>query len=112
MSSLSVKERISDISKRCGMSEDIIRRVLDAERQSIVESLKRGERATLIGRCILEPDIRSCIRDRTLGRKIVVKAKPTISLLSELEGVDKFLIADEEDDKDIGIVTHQLSSLT
>lgn len=55
MGGMTVQERIDDICKKSGMSEDIVRRVLNAEKASVIESLKRGERATIIGRCILRP---------------------------------------------------------
>ena len=48
---MTVKERIQDIMDICGLSEDIVRRVLAAERESIKKSLRRGEKVTLIGRC-------------------------------------------------------------
>ena len=58
MESLTVQQRLKDICSRCGLSEEIVKRVLSAERDSIVESLKHGERATLIGRCVLRPEKR------------------------------------------------------
>lgn len=61
MDGMTVQQRLDDICKRSGMSEDIVRRVLQAERAQVLEQLKRGERATLIGRCVLRPDIRSKI---------------------------------------------------
>ena len=49
-SGMTAQERIEDISKISGFSVEICRRVLNAETESIIKSLKRGERATLSGR--------------------------------------------------------------
>ena len=38
---MTVKDRVADISKRTGLSEDIVRRVLNEECNSITESLRR-----------------------------------------------------------------------
>ena len=50
MVGMTTQDRLNDICEISGLSEDIVRRVFDAERQSIVKSLRKGERATLIGR--------------------------------------------------------------
>lgn len=47
--SMSVMERIADISERSGMSDTVVRRVLKASRESLIESLKKGEKSTLPG---------------------------------------------------------------
>jgi len=55
---MTTQERYDDISKISGLSENIVRRVLNAEKTSIEKSLRRGERATIIGRCTVRPEIR------------------------------------------------------
>ncbi|MBO5388684.1 MAG: hypothetical protein J6A59_11190 [Lachnospiraceae bacterium] len=57
MEGMTTQERYNDICKICGLSEDIVRRVLNAERQSVANSLKRGERATLVGRVTIRPEL-------------------------------------------------------
>ena len=52
---MTVTERIIDIQKRTGLSENIIRFLLKAETDSVINSLKKGEKATLIGRCTFTP---------------------------------------------------------
>lgn len=47
--SMSVMERISDIAERSGMSDVVVRRVLKASRESLIETLKKGEKSTLPG---------------------------------------------------------------
>ena len=56
---MTVNERLNDISEISGFSVDIVRKVQQAELESILKSLKQGERATLIGRCTIEPSIGS-----------------------------------------------------
>ena len=53
---MTVSERIEDIKARTGLSEQIIRTVLNAETDSVLE---RGERAVLMGRCAFTPRITS-----------------------------------------------------
>ena len=58
MTRMSTAERLEDISKRSGVSVDVVRRVLDAERDSIIDSIKKVESAILIGRAIITPEMR------------------------------------------------------
>lgn len=58
MQGMTTQERIEDISKISGLSEDIVRRVMNAEKESITKSLRKGERANLIGRVVIRPEIR------------------------------------------------------
>lgn len=58
MDGMTVQERLQDISKRSGVNIDMVRSVLNAEAMSITESLLRGEKATMIGRVTLRPDMR------------------------------------------------------
>lgn len=54
---MTVNERIADIKSRTGLSEQTIRTVLNAETESVMHSLERGEKAVLIGRCAFTPQI-------------------------------------------------------
>lgn len=49
------EERISEISKECGISCEVVRMVLKAEMKSAARSLANGEHAVLLGRCIIKP---------------------------------------------------------
>ena len=111
---MTVKERLEDISKRCGMSEDIVRRVLDAEKKSIIDSLKRGERATLIGRCVIIPELRSRLGvGCTMEKKIKLSATVTSSLASEFKDLGNFETnINNEESIPEGVMMMQLSSLT
>jgi nucleoid DNA-binding protein len=91
------QDRIKDICNRSGQSEYIVRRVLEAETASVTESLKRGERANLMGRCTMEPSLRTHIRGaegedniEMYSRGIKVKVKPSQALLDTLENIEKF----------------------
>lgn len=114
MKSMTVQDRISDISKRCGMSEGIVRRVLEAEQKSIVGSLKRGERATLIGRCVIEPELRYKLQREggNFKKGIKLKASVTNSLMSELSDVEEFEESTEKEDTLEGVMLMQIPSLT
>ena len=115
MNGMTTQERYDDICRISGMSEDIVRRVLNAEKQSICNSLRRGERATLIGRVTIRPELRQriCIGGETQG---YVKLKATVSsaLASEFETVKEFMGEPSEETgipEDSGIVLRQIPSL-
>lgn len=114
MSRMTVKERIEDISLKSGMSEDIIRRVLNAERESLVESLKRGEKATLIGRCVIEPEFRQRLQPGgELGMVIKLSAKVSNSIRTELEKISYFRDSKEDElGNEDGIMLLEIASLT
>lgn len=112
MKGMTTQERYDDICKISGLSEDIVRRVLSAERESICNSLKRGERATLIGRVTIRPEIRDKIEiGCTLRQYIKLKAEVSSAMASEFESMSGFEVDDSEDDDDTGIVLRQIPSL-
>ena len=97
-----VRQRYADISKRCGLSEDIVKRVLKAETEYTIEELKHGEQVILAGRCIMKPELvsRSSFKadeGLVINKGIKVKIKPTTSLESKLSMCSEF----EEEDSDI-----------
>lgn len=112
MSAMTTQERYNDIAKRSGLSEEIIRRVISAERESIVDSLKRGERATLIGRCVIKPDMRSRME---VGGEIVnymtVKSSVATSLKARIEEVTDFETVEDTEEDNFGIRLRQIESL-
>lgn len=55
---MNITDRYEDIAKKSGFSTDIIKRVLKATAQSLAESLKKGESATLPGVCRLSTNIK------------------------------------------------------
>ena len=55
MKAMTQPERLKDICDRCNLSKDIVERVLEAERESERDSLKRGERVVRYGVNSLTP---------------------------------------------------------
>lgn len=88
---MTVKDRVADISKRTGLSEDIVRRVLNEECNSITESLLKGERSTLLGRCTFIPSICNTLdvdpktKEPIAVKSIAIKVQPSKSMLARLQ---------------------------
>lgn len=111
MKGMTTQERIDEICSICGLSEDIVRRVMDAERQSITNSLRRGERANLIGRVIIHPELKGRIAiGGTLEHSIKLNIKPSAALEASLADLNGFESAVDEDDD--GIMLNQIHALT
>lgn len=121
---MTTTERVKDIEKRSGLSEQVVRAVLRAERESMMDSLKRGERVTLLGRCTVTPFKRGVpvSVDGTLQIKNYLRAsaRPLPSVLSELKACSDYNReeADVESPESIqelmekhGITIMQLSAL-
>ena len=108
---MTVQERYNDICKISGLSEEIVRRVLNAERESVINSLKRGENATLIGRCIMKPRIEeSILVGGGSGKNIKVKAEVAQSLKSTLAEWAAFE-GEADEEVDYGIRIRQIPDL-
>lgn len=96
-------ERIKDISRRSGLSEDYVRRVLTAECESTAESLAKGENVTLLGRCTLVPSVLSKLVPAENGnapkivKSIGIKIKPSKSMLARLEDLSVETVEAEAD---------------
>lgn len=114
MLGMTTQERMEDISKRSGLSIDICRRVLNAETESIVNSLRHGERATLAGRVTLRPEMRQKVILNCEVRNVVkVKAEVSSALEARLADVQKFETSKNIEDNlpEKGIRLKQISSL-
>lgn len=105
MTGMSIQERYDDVAEMSGLSEDIIRRVYKATRQSIVKSLKKGERATIPGICTFTPEIKGKINYTTnnenevLTRYIKIKANASPALDTELSKLGEFATTEDEQEK-------------
>ena len=105
MTGMGIQERYDDIAAISGLSEEIIRRVYKATRQSIVKSLKNGERATIPGICTFTPELKDKINYKTqdendiLKRYIKVKASASPALGTELEKLNSFNNTDDEQER-------------
>lgn len=93
---MTVSERIKDIAARTGLSELIVRTVIEAECESSAETLSRGETTTLLGRCIIKPavGIKMVPTDEGMKEEEVVMLKTTPSK-SLLNNVQKLYVADQ-----------------
>lgn len=110
---MTTQDRLDDICKLSGLSEDIVRRVFDAERQSIVKSLKKGERATLIGRCVIRPELRSKIDIGGAPKQFIkLYSNVAASLESYLADMSNFEIdTDADEGLPAGILVTQIEAL-
>lgn len=96
MTGMSIQERYDDIANMSGLSEEIIRRVFKATRQSMVKSLKKGERATIPGICTFTPELKDKINYKAdsekdvLTKYIKIKASASPALGTELEKLGDF----------------------
>ena len=89
---MNIQQRYEDISRISGLSEDIIRRVFKATRQSLASSLKHGKRATIPGICTITPEIKNRINigGDSMSTYIKLKASASSAMESELCGIDNF----------------------
>lgn len=94
---MNITERYSDIAKRAGFSEDVIKRVLKATAQSLASSLQQGESATLPGICRLVPNIKYKPDLTTMEYENVlrIKASALDSLTNSV--AEKFKFEDSDD---------------
>lgn len=97
MVGMNVQQRYDEISELSGLSEDVVRRVLKASRQSLVKSIKRGERATLPGICTILPELRTRVNigGESVTNYIKLKATPSEALDTELRKNDRFETEDD-----------------
>jgi hypothetical protein len=92
MSDMSLQERYDDICSISGLSEDIVRRVLKASRQSLAKSARRGQRSTLPGICTIIPELKHKVElgGTKVTSYVKLKAVPSNALSSELDKLSKF----------------------
>lgn len=108
MTGMNIQDRYDDIARLSGLSEGVIRRVLKASRQSLVQSLKQGERATLPGICTFVPEIgnrinrnRLDIEEEGVTKFIRIKSSASSALETELEKLSKFESTDEKEQAEV-----------
>lgn len=98
---MTVQQRYDDIVKRSGLSEEILRRAFKATRESLADSLRKGERATLHGICTIVPEKRHrlSLGGEDMTSYIKLKADVSSALNSELNKEATFL--DKEVDEKV-----------
>lgn len=82
MTGMNIQERYDDIVKISGYSENVVRQVLKATRQSILNSLCDGERSTVPGICTLTPVVRYGL---SVGAQTVTAVRIKASASNSLE---------------------------
>lgn len=111
MNGMTTQERYNEISSISGMTEEVVRRVLNAEKISILNSLKRGERATLIGRCVIRPEIRNKIVVGGNSEKYIkLSADVALGLENSLAELKEFEESHLEEEVE-GIRVNQIQAL-
>lgn len=134
MKGVSIQERYDEICQLSGLSEEIIRRVFKATRESLVKSLLQGERATLPGVVTLTPEIRTKVGlgGDNLIPYIKIKASASTALETEVakqqgfNGTDDVerkiaqeqagmqllnFVNSQQDSSEPGVLTHQIGAL-
>lgn len=113
MKGMSTQERYNDICRISGMSEDIVRRVLNAEKTSISNSLKRGERATLIGRVTIRPELRTKVEiGGAVKHYVKLKSEVSNALEADFLDIDHFENNEVNNNSDdSGILLRQIKAL-
>lgn len=111
---MGAKASLEDISKRCGLSEEIVRRVQRAETEHVIYCLEHGMQANIPGRGTFIPSLRQRL---AVGGETerYVKAKFTVSSIinNAMDEVTDYKFMDAEDYEDIpeGILTIQIEQL-
>lgn len=107
MAEMGLQERYEDICRISGLSEDIVRRVLKASRQSLAKSLKKGSRATLPGICTAIPEIKHKVElgGTEIASYVKIKTVPSNALSSEMGNISKF------EEVDNGVTDNGISRL-
>lgn len=82
---MNVQSRYDEIVALSGQSEEVVRRVLRAAKESLAASLRKGERATLPGICTLSSEIREKLDTNSLKSVSYIKIKAKASNAMETE---------------------------
>jgi nucleoid DNA-binding protein len=120
MQDMSIKDRYEDISKLSGLSEEVVKRLFKATRESIAKSLKSGSNATIPGICTITPDVRTKIDTNKCERVkfINLKVRPSSALESEMRKTTGFTdkreaeLRLEEQESNLGILNIVNTSLS
>lgn len=115
---MTVSDRIKDIAARTGLSELVVRSVIEAECESSAESLSRGETTALLGRCIIKPSVGVRLVAGPDGAKeeqvVVLKTTPSKSLIANVQKLytaDQFKTDDERNYEIPRLATMQIGGL-
>jgi nucleoid DNA-binding protein len=110
---LDAKNTLERIKNECGLSEDIIKRVQQAETAVIIDCLKHGERINITGRGSYRPEIRNKISvGGNVEKEIRVQFNISSMIKNALMEYDGF-IGDDFDDEELpdNILTLEIEEL-
>lgn len=113
MTEMSVQARYNEIATLSGQSEEVVRRVLRAAKQSLAQSIRNGSRATLPGICTMVPEQREKLVVGSIVpvKYIKIKAKASNAMETELnKDVDTQEETDNSMDK-LNIINDQPSGI-
>lgn len=108
-------ELIADISEKCGLSEDIVRRVHKAQSEVVTSNLLKGYKVNIPGLGTFRPEIRSRLG---IGCTMSGYIKPIFSVSSiiatqlEKQGTFETCEGEDEDDGLRSILVMQIPSLS
>lgn len=104
------KSRLDAISAECGLSTDIVRRVLEAQKNVAVDSLLHGEKVIITGLCAIVPMVKSTLTAGVATTEVKAKAIESASLLAELKNHKAFETREEFDEElEAGVRTLNIS---
>jgi len=114
MERVTTQEHIKNVAKHCGLTEEIVRSVMNAEKECVINYLKTGRGAILPGRCIITPVLRHKT-DQTSTQNPRIKLRVNISKIIESqvkkqETIEK-LQAKENKGQSDEVVTGQIPGL-
>lgn len=117
---MTLKERINDICDMTGFTEDVVRRIMEAECESLAQTLAKGEKATLLGRAtFVTSKVSRAVSSEDnsgelqLASEIEVKVRPSKSLVTRVNQLVYEEKVDYSDEIKIpGIATLQIEGLT
>lgn len=96
--------RVEDIANRCGYSIEVVNAVLKAEKESTIDSLKRGEKVTLPGRCLISPVMKTrpayVNGQLTTENYLSATMRPLQSLLDCIEHVSEYEVKEAANELD------------
>lgn len=93
-----IPERVQDISNRCGLSVDVVQRVLEARADSILDDLRNGMRVVDYGVCSLKPCIGKRIGVNGMVNYISVRCEASPKIVDALNEVPNYQLDETDDD--------------
>lgn len=102
------QDRINDICGRTNLSYDIVKRVLDADADSILDDLKKGYRVVKRGVCSFTPSTYAGFKGNNVGKLVSVKCDVSPRITNELNSIEDYGV--EVEDLSSEIVTLSLEA--